>query len=217
LNTVRFSIHPHPDALEHHIATVESYINAIDSRDTIVQGTLFHKFTRYILASCWRKMCLSVLIRFPGQNARATDFQSGLDKSDYAQELRPSDDDVKGSQRVSIEYRTPNGQVREPPDILVFGEHVGDDRQLHIQCGYLLRVPRAACCHAFGLCLQAFAMVMRKPDQFTEKRRVNLAIEFHRFSRLLWRVTYSRMLTQHLAMLEAGSLLYLPSEHFRLC
>jgi hypothetical protein len=43
--------------LEHHIATVEDYIRryrTID--DDAARTTLFHTFSQYLLASCWRKM-----------------------------------------------------------------------------------------------------------------------------------------------------------------
>src|SRR5882757_1049444 len=45
--------------LEHHIATVAEYIkkyNAIDSQDEGLRCNLFHTFTCYLIASCWRKM-----------------------------------------------------------------------------------------------------------------------------------------------------------------
>jgi hypothetical protein len=224
-------IHPYfrnKDPLEHHVATVENYIHrysAIGSNDQAARTSLFHTFSRYLVASCWRKMYLRAIhwsskglmyiLGSLDEKRMQQIFDASLVKTtgrrDSALAIMLQNKTLCSA--VSQEYRGPNGR----PDNLTEFTHLpsafGKDKPAYnrLTCFEFHRL-LVGTLLGYGKALGAFAEAMNKSDTASVAERDILAEKFYRYYRLLWRIAYSHMLIQHLEMLQAASLLRFPTD-----
>ena len=200
--------------------------------NTLSQDTLFHSFTPYITASCRDKMYRRInnwasdgfiffLCRVKNESIQNVFVQENLlpsKRRDNA--LGEMLQEPTLLKRASKEYRAPeNSQPGPPPTFgrlackFKLAEGEGDrictiySEDICVEFHQLL----VATLLGYKRTLAAFTAAMGKME-YTDEIRENLAIEFHRFSRLLWRIACSQMLSQHLRMLGASGLLPLPVE-----
>jgi hypothetical protein len=123
--------------------------------------------------------------------------------------------------RLAKEYRVPDEcqvPVGQPPQFATLASTLGErtvDITYNAQTCFEFHQLLVATLLGYGKSLEAFATAMTTADKSAIQNREKLARQFLQFSRLLWRIAYSRILTQHLAMLEAASVLRLPSDRAR--
>jgi hypothetical protein len=221
------------------MATMAEYINRYKAiKEEHERTRLFHQFTRYITASCWRKMqrrvnhwsslgflyILGSLDKDPMQSAfNLFKPTRNAQRKDSALANMLKEETVLSN--LSKEYRSSTGVVSQLPE---FRRLAAALQQNNSESGQSLTLPYnqdtffefhqllVATLLGFRESLQLFSKAMNtttnNPSVEEKEKLERLARRVLQFSRMLWRIAYSHMLTQHLAMLEGGSFLQLPSD-----
>jgi hypothetical protein len=120
---------------------------------------------------------------------------------------------------VLKEYQTLDGRAGGPPNFMLLL-----DMLTKIEASINTEFYNEGTCFEFhqllvatilgyGNMLEVFARAMYELNESMVEDRELSAKHFWQFSCLLWWIAYSKMLAQHLAMLEEGSFLHLPSDH----
>ena len=221
------------DPLPNHVATVNEYLNKYKTLDSKEEQTkMFKRFTHYIVACCWRKMrrrmtswssqgyfyCLGRLSEHTVQQLYRV-FAANTDplskRKDSALYSVLTDTLV---QEVMGEYLEKDQDAQRPKDSLLPNlrkalqasnqasnspNNTAYNADTCVEFHQLL----VATLTGYGKALRLISEAYQKDDQ---EGLLNCAHRLWRFTHLLWRIAYSRMLRYHLSALDAGDVLVTP-------
>jgi hypothetical protein len=214
------------DTLQNHLATVVDFLHRCSKVDRDGKTEFLHTFHCYMVTSCWKKMHHRMTHRYSQAMLNSlislTPQDMQLFFKHFSSKLKLSlqkDSTLTGTlvdlKEQGLLQHFLDGPLAEYLDLDSTDATILVDELQHVSASQDqqgLRAYNKHTCFVFHLLLIAIIGGFRHHLQslYGSHRREHNAHQVLQFGRLLWRIAYPQMLTNHLQLLEAASFLHTP-------